>query len=243
MGMHQDGRMRVPRLRPAVVAGAVGVLTGALIGAGPAAAAATLVLRPDHGRPTTPFAVEYQFTAQGADCPLTVSFSWDGRPLGTAHVTRPGQRPTSLCVAALGATPPADDRDPGRHQVAVAAVAGHPAQVKTYTIQPGATPTPTRSPTPGRTTADPTRQPDQTDDPVGSGVNTSAAAVAPIDTGGGAVLGAASPSTGGGGLTAFVLILGGLLTLGGLGIFGVLVYWTRRGTGGGVEPETEVYGE
>lgn len=237
--------MRVPRLWLAVVAGAVGVLTGALTAAGPAAAAGTasLALRPDHGRPTTPFAVEYQFTAQGAICPLTVSFSWDGRPLGTAHVTRPGQKATSLCVAALGATPPADDRDPGRHKVGVAAVAGHPAQDATYTIQPG--PTPTRTPTPERTTAGPTGQPttDQTDDPAGSGVNASSAAVAPIDTGGASVLGAVSQSSGGGGLTAFVLILGGLLTLGGLGIFGLLVYWTRRGAGGGVEPETEVYGE
>jgi hypothetical protein len=231
--MAQDGRMRVPRLLLAVALGAVGALTGTLIGAGPAAAAgtATLALRPDHGRPTTPFAVEYQFSPQNLTCPAAVSFTWDGQPLGTAHVVRSRQ----VCVAALGTAPPADDNQPGRHTVGVDPVAGHQAKVATYTVQPGSTATPTRTPTPGGTTAGPT------EDPLANGVNTSPASLAPLDTNGASVMGEAS-KPGGGGAMAVILIFGGLLMLGGIAIFGLLIYWTRRGGGGGVEPDTEVYG-
>jgi hypothetical protein len=232
--MAQDGRMRVPRLLLAVALGAVGALTGTLIGTGPAAAAgtATLALRPDHGRPTTPFAVEYQFSPQNLTCPAAVSFTWDGQPLGTAHVVRSRQ----VCVAALGTAPPADDNQPGRHTVGVDPVAGHQAKVATYTVQPGSTATPTRTPTPGGTTAGPT------EDPLANGVNTSPASLAPLDTNGASVMGEASKPSGGGGAMAAILIFGGLLMLGGIAIFGLLIYWTRRGGGGGVEPDTEVYG-
>jgi hypothetical protein len=230
--MAQDGRMRVPRLLLAVALGAVGALTGTLIGTGPAAAAgtATLALRPDHGRPTTPFAVEYQFSPQNLTCPAAVSFTWDGQPLGTAHVARSRQ----ACVAALGTAPPADDNQPGRHAVGVDAVAGHPAKTAIYTVLPGSTAT--RTPTPARTSVGPT------EDPVGGGVNTSPASVAPLDTNGASVLGEASKPGGGGGAMALILIFGGLLMLGGIVIFGLLIYWMRRGSGGGVEPDTEAFG-
>jgi hypothetical protein len=160
-----------------------------------------------------------------------VSFTWDGQPLGTAHVARSRQS----CVAALGTTPPADDNQPGRHAVGVGAVAGHPAKTATYTIQPGATSTPT----PGRTTAGPTADPTE---PVAGGVNTSPASVAPLDTNGASVMGEASKPGGGGGAMAFILIFGGLLMLGGIAIFGLLIYWTRRGGGGGIEADTEAHG-
>jgi hypothetical protein len=245
--MPQDGRMRVPRLWLAVVSGAVGVLVGTLTGVGPAAAAgsATLRLNPDHGRPTAPFAVEYQFSLPtGAVICPTVEFTWDSQPLGTARAVHPTAKQLTVCVAVLSTAPPADGSDPGRHRVGVQPVAGHPAQAATYTVQPGATATPSRpgpTSTPTRTTQPTTVG---TDGPIAGGANTSPASVAPLDTNGASVLGEAPASkTSGGGLTSFILIVGGLLTLGGVVIFGLLIYWTRRGGGGGVEPDTEVFGE
>jgi len=232
--------MRVPRTDAGrrrsgwlvVALGVAGALVGALAGAGPAAAAGTasLSLRPDRGRPTTPFSVQYSFSPEANTCPATVSFTWDNQPLGTARVTRAGQRLTSLCVASLNGTPPADDLAVGRHTVGVAAVAGHPAKTASYTVLPG--PTPTRTPTPGFS-----------DDPnqgVGdpSGVATSQASVAPLAAAPAAPSVAdASTSSGGGGVMSLILLFGGLLVVGGIIIFGLLVYWTRRGAGGGVEPE------
>jgi hypothetical protein len=232
--------MRVPRLRLTAVLVAIGVLAGALIGAGPALAAGTaaLKLNPDRGRPGAAFTAVYQFSPAGTVCPMTVTFGWDGRVLGTGHVTRAGGLRDPLCIAAVGAMPPPDDRGPGPHQVEAAATAGHPAQDATYTIEGGPSATPSR-PTTGHTAA-PTSTYDDTANQPGAGVNTSQGAVAPLDAGG-SVLGASTADSGaGGGLTAWILIFGGLLVLGGLAIFGLLIYWSRRGGGDGpVDSDTD----
>jgi hypothetical protein len=232
--------MRVPRTAAwwrrsgwlAVTLGVAGALAGALVGAGPAAAAGTasLTLRPDRGRPTAPFLVQYSFSPDTNVCPATVAVTWDDRPLGTARVTRAGQRFSSLCVASLNGTPLPDDLAVGRHTIGVPAVAGHPARTASYTVLPGPTPTLT----PGFS-ADPSQG---VGDPA-AGVTTMQASAAPLANAAPApsVAAASTPSGGGGGFMSLILLFGGLLVVGGVIIFGLLIYWTRRGEGGGVEAD------
>lgn len=233
--------MRVPRTDAgrrrsgwlAVTLGVAGALVGALAGAGPAAAAGTasLTLRPDRGRPTAPFAVQYSFSPESNACPATVDVTWDDQPLGTARVTRAGQRFSSLCVASLNGTPLANDLAAGRHTIGVPAVAGHPAKTASYTVLPG--PTPTNTPTAGASD-----DPNQGAGDPGAGVTTSQASVAPLANAAPAPsVAGESTQSGGGGAMSLILLFGGLLVVGGIIIFGLLIYWTRRGDGGGVEPE------
>ena len=243
--------MRVPRLRRsgrprrgwlAVAFGATGILLGVLVGAGPAAAAGvgTLRLSPDRGRPTTPFSVSYDYPQQNSAC-ARVSFTWgDSLPLGSGQGTH-GLRATSLCqLTVLHVLPPAEDSAPGRHTVR-ATIEGRTAsgQTATYTILPG--PTLSARPTPTPTSATPTRT--TTADTAAGGVDTSQAGVAPLDTAAPSVAGVSSGGSGGGGLVSWVLIFGALLVLGGITIFGLLIYWTRRGGPDDVEPDTQVFGE
>lgn len=234
--------MRVPRL--AVAFGATGALVGSLVGAGPAAAAGVGALRlsPDRGRPTAPFSISYDYPQQNSAC-AKVSLTWgDGIPLGSGQGTH-GPRATSLCQLTVPhVLPPAEDSAPGRHTVA-ATFAGQarPAQVATYTVLPG--PTLSARPSPTRTSATPTGTSEPTDGTVAGGADTSQAGVAPLDTGAPSVAGVASGGSGGGGLMSWILIFGGLLVLGGITIFGLLVYWTRRGGPDDVEPDTQVFGE
>jgi hypothetical protein len=252
--MPEDGPMRRPPAPALAVAiGVAGVLAGAFLVGTPSAVAAgieTLTVRPDHGRPTAPFTAEYRFTlptgGSGGTCPA-VTFGWDGRPLGQVHSGR--LRAADPCVAVLGASPPGDDRTPGRHRIDVAAVAGHAARSVAYTVDPPATGTPSPTPRPPdpsstatpRPGATPTRRATtagagQTGGPGAVvGLPSPAGSVAALDPGGPTLAGQADST--GGGLGAWVLIIGGLLVLGGVGIFGLLVYWSRRGGGGGAEPE------
>jgi hypothetical protein len=233
------------------VLAAAGILVGTLVGAGPAAAAGggTLRLSPDRGRPTAPFTITYEYTPTGTTCKGQVTFAWDGSPLHTAAPVGPAMSGRTLrCRAVLATAPPAEDRAPGPHKVAVD-TGGLPAAGQvTYTVLPGPTFSALPSPTPSRTTAAPTRQPTTTatangDNAIAGGIDTSQAAVAPLDTGVPSVAAAASGSSGGGGLVSWILIFGGLLVLGGVTIFGLLIYWTRRGGLGGVEADTQVIGE
>jgi hypothetical protein len=226
-------RMRVPRLRLTAVLGAIGVLTGALIGAGSALAApsASLVVNPSEGRADTQITVTYEVSSGvgPTTCPATVEFTWDGSRWRS--VSR--KLTTAVCVYAFRAVPP--DRTPGAHEI------GAGGLYSTFTIigrAASATPTPSR-PTTGRTTAVPTSTYDDTANQPGAGLNTSQGAVAPLDAGG-SVLGASTADSGGGGVTAWILIFGGLLVLGGLAIFGLLIYWSRRGGGDGpVDSDTD----
>jgi hypothetical protein len=263
--MPQDGRMCVPQLagagwhrsdklrrlesadwhrsdRPrrgwsAVVLGVAGVLAGALAGAAPAAAAGTesLTLNPDAGRPTAPFAADYRFYPPLLACP-TVQFTWDGRALKKV-TPQHRSKMSDPCVARLAAIPPVSDRAPGQHLVGAGTLSA------AYTIVPGPTSSARPSPTPTRTSA--TRQPTggATDDAVAGGVDTSQAAVAPLATGAPSVADAASGGSSGGGLMSWILIFGGLLVLGGITIFGLLLYWTRRGGPGDYDADTQVIGE
>ena len=96
--------MRVPRLVTAerrscgmprrawsaAVLGITGVLVGALVGAGPAAAAGvgSLTLSPDRGRPTAQFAISYSYPQQNGTCAQVLFCeSWMAMPRKT-----PGDR-------------------------------------------------------------------------------------------------------------------------------------------------------
>ena len=253
-GWHRsDGPARSERARrgwSAVAFGAIGILVWILVGAGPAAAASigTLRVDPAFGRPTTKFTVTYEYAPATTACVKgSVTFKWDGTDLRTVAVGQVMVSRTVRCRAVLGnALPPADDRDPGPHTISVDTHGLPPADARPYTILPGPTQSARPSPTPSRTSASPTRRPtaDPTDDTVAGGIDTSPASLAPLGTGQPSVAGVASGGgSGGGGLMSWVLIFGGLLVLGGITIFGLLIYWTRRGGPGEVEPDTQVFGE
>ncbi len=228
-GGHRSGRPR--RGWSAFVLGVAGALVGILVGAGPAVAAGTdsLTLNPDSGRPTALFTAEYRFFPATLACPA-VQFTWDGRAL--KKVT-PQQRraKTDPCVARLVAIPPVSDRTPGPHLVG----AGTLSAAYTIVLDPTSSARPI--PTPSRTSA--TGQP--TDNVVAGGVDTSQTPLAPLAAGAPSVAGA-SGGSGGGGLMSWILIFGGLLVLGGIGIFGLLVYWTRRGGPAEDDADTQVIG-
>ena len=253
-GRHRsDGPGRTARARrgwSAVAFGAIGILVGILVGAAPAAAASTGTLRvdPAFGRPTTRFTVTYEYAPAATTCGKgSVTFKWDGTDLHTVAVGQVMVSRTVHCRAVLSnALPPADRRDPGPHTISVDTHGLPPADPRLYTILPGPTSSARPSPTPSRTPASPTRRPtaDPTDDVVAGGVDISPASLAPLDTGQPSVAAAASGGgSGGGGLMSWVLIFGGLLVLGGVTIFGLLIYWTRRGGPGDAEPDTQVFGE
>jgi hypothetical protein len=119
-------------------------------------------------------------------------------------------------------------------------------QTGEYTVISVGSPTPSPtlpSPTPYRTTAGPTVPTNNVTNQPAGGVDTSQAAVAPLDSGG-SVLGEAAQPSGGGGATAWILIFGGLLVLGGIAVLGLLIYRGRRGgtDDGGMTSDTEVFG-
>jgi hypothetical protein len=223
----------VALLGAATLTGAI--LVGVLLAAPPAVSAPgdpTLSVTPDHGRPTTMFTAQYRFapagTQQGsrAACPV-VQFEWDGTPLA-APVRSARQGGSTLCVATLRARPPARDRAAGAHQVGVAVAAGHAAQAVGYTIEGAVSPTPTRvasaTPTGRRATTTPQA------DPTGAGVfSTPDLAAAPAAVPSRSVLPAAGPvAKGGGSATSWLMIIGGVLVLAGVGALGLLFFRSRR---------------
>ncbi len=233
--------MRVRRLMLTAVLGAIGVLGGSLFAAGPAVAAVpspstSLIVNPSEGRADTQITVVYEVRGTSATiCPSRVDFTWDGRLWGTVA------RPSNGCVFEFTGRPPAGRANPGQHLISAKLLHS------TFTIiGRSATPTPSPTlltPTPYRTTAGPAVPTDDMTGPPAGGVDTSQAAVAPLESGG-SVLGEAVQQSGGGGATAWILIFGGILVLGGIAIFGLLIYWGRRGGSddGGMSSDTEVFG-
>jgi hypothetical protein len=141
-------------------------------------------------------------------------------------------------VARLTAAPPETDREPGRHQVTAEASGGHRSQAVNYTVQPG----PTNSPT-FRTTPTPGSSTDAAVDPTDGSAVLPPQAAPPTDSASAAVLGVTAQNADGGGLPTAFLVMGGLLVLGGFGIFGLIIYWMRRGDGDGIDRDTEVIPE
>jgi hypothetical protein len=218
-------------LRPAIAAlfGAV-ALAGMLAVGSPALSApggdASLAVSPSHGRADATFVAQYRAqlpaTTQGSRlaCPL-VQFAWDGAPLGLP--VRSARQGGASCVANLRARPPERDRAPGPHQVGVPGYLGHKAQVAGYTIEGAATPTRAGSPTVNHATGTPQADPADNvlplpSDPVGPIVAPSAS-----------VLAAVGPTAKGGGSAGpWIMIVGSLLVLGGVGVLGTLIFRSRR---------------
>jgi hypothetical protein len=232
-----DGPVRALRPPVAALLGAAtltgAVLVGVLLGAPPAVSAPgdpTLTVAPNHGRATAMFVAQYRFTPAGtqqgprAACP-SVQFQWDGSPLGQP-VRSARQGGSGVCAATLRARPPARGRAAGPHQVGVAGGAGRKAQAVGYTIEGAVSATPTRAtPTPTVHRGTGTPQADPTD----AGAFTPSDLAAPVTVPSQSVLMAVGPAArGGGSATPWIMIFGGILVLGGVAIFGFLIFRSRR---------------
>jgi hypothetical protein len=233
------------RLWPLIALGATGILAGIPFAAGAAAAAGTnsLTLNPNMGRPAASFSAEYRFFPPTLTCP-GVQFTWDGRPLKTD--TPPHRlKLTDPCVAEVAAVPLADDQTPGPHLVGAGTlrVAYTIVPAPTSSPTPLTTPPPPTMPSPSRTagsTHQATTDAAGPGDDTAGGAVTSEAAVASPDTGAPSVAGESSGGGSGGGLVAWILIFGSLLILGGIAIFGVLIYRTHRGGRADIEADTQL---
>jgi hypothetical protein len=225
------------------------VLTGAALSGSPAGAApaseVSLTVTPNHGRATAMFTAQYRVVLPSipkgtkAVCPV-VQFGWDGTPLGAPVKAARQSGTTNVCVATLRARPPVEDRAAGGHQIEVPDYLGRGAQAVTYTIEDPADPSATADPNPTSTRRPPTAP---ATDPAGVGAFSPSDVAAPATEPSNSVLGAATQAStrGGGSAASWILIIGGLLVLGGIGIFGLLIYWMRRGDGGSdLDPRTDI---
>lgn len=196
-----------------LAAGMIGA--GIAIGApsGYAAGSASLTVSPGEGSPDARFTVTYRWPVTRGRKHVTgclpgqVTVEWDGSVLGRA-VSRPDGE---TCVAALEATPPRGS-GAGRHTVSVTRDASARA---TYLV----TGSPTEEPSAGTV--------DSTDPPVGpqvpdaSGVPADAAAPAGTGT-------PEARQDSGGGLMGWLISFGALLVVGGAGMFGFILWRSRR---------------
>lgn len=216
-------------------------LTAAILTGSPAVSApggdASLTVAPNHGLPTAVFVAQYRVLLPGTQqgprlgCPA-VQFAWDGLPLGGPQ--RSARQNGNVCVATLRARPPARDRAAGAHRVEVPGMLGRNAQTVAYTVQGAASPTPTAgrpTPTRGATTGaaqGPTEPalfaPSGLGDPI-----------VPLSSG--PALGLAAPAgKSGGSAGPWIMVVGAVLVLGGVGILGLLIYRSRRG---GPDPQPD----
>jgi hypothetical protein len=226
--------MRV--LRPVSVALAAAVVltgaisTGVILTGSPAVSAPdspALTLAPDHGPPTAVFVAQYRVEPTGTQsgtrlgCPV-VQFAFDGRALGAPQ--RSARHDGTACVASVRARPPARDRAPGPHRVAVAGTFGRTAAVATYTIQAAVSPTPAA----GRATATHAAATAQdATEPAIFVPSTPADRIVPLDSAAPTLL-AAPGFKKSGSAAPWIMVFGALLVLCGVGALGMLIYRGRR---------------
>ncbi|GIH12380.1 hypothetical protein [Rugosimonospora africana] len=225
-----DEPMRVLRLASVPLFGAA-VLTGVVLIGSPAVSApndSSLTLAPNHGLPTAVFVAQYRVQPSGTQqgprlgCPV-VQFTWDGLPLGAPQ--RSARRNgTTACVASIRARPPARARAAGAHRVAVPGTLGRPAQVATYTIQGAVSPTPNAGrPTPTHAATSVAQEPTE---PALFAPSSLGGQVVPLNNG--APSAQTAPLKTSGSIGPWIMILGAVLVVGGVGMLGMLVYRGRR---------------
>ena len=196
---------------------AMGALTVAVL-ATPASAApafgATLTLDPPQGKGGTTVTATFQVGDGGGNCRMRVTFRWDGHEFATDR--------SNDCTSSRTFKVPRGTKDVGPHIVSASDSTTHQSAVATFTItatDATADPTPTRT----RTGA-PTPTGDANADPV-----------PPVDTGQSAQpsLAPAHVDAGpqvkpGSSLSAWVLVFGGALILGGIVILILILLRLRR---------------
>jgi hypothetical protein len=193
---------------------AVGALAVAVL-ATPASAApfgATLTLDPPSGKGGTTVTATYQVGDGGGACHMRVTFRWDGQEFGSDK--------SNDCTSHKSFKVPRDAKFLGQHIVSASDSTTHQTAVATFTVTSVDDPTPTRT---------------RTGAPTPSG-DTNADPVPPLDTGQSAQpsLAPAHADAGpqvrsGSSLSAWVLVFGGALILGGIVILVLILLRLRHG--------------
>ncbi len=202
--------------------------------AAPTLGTATLTLDPSSGNPGTTITATFQVNerlAPDGNCRLRVTYRWDGQAFG--------QDSSSSCTSRVRFRAPRNVREGSVHNVSAVDSTTHLFAFATFTIV-GADPT-TAGPTPTRTRTgapSPSDTPAAVDPPpatdLGPTLDTS------VEAAHGETVPQVKPSSS---LTAWALMFGGALVLGGVTIFILVVLRMRRGNGddgdedfGGYEP-------
>jgi hypothetical protein len=195
-------------LLAAVIVGAGTVIDAS---SGYAAGGASLAVSPSEGSPQAQFTVTYRWPStrarkHAAACvPDQITFKWDGALLGHAASTLA----RDSCVAALNATAPPGGSDARTHTITVAEDASAHA---TYLV----TGDPAGTPSAGAS--------DSTDPPVDPQMT---GAATPADAAGPTGL-TTEQQGGGSGMMGWLIVFGALLVLAGVGMFGFIIWRTRR---------------
>jgi hypothetical protein len=210
--------MRALRGLSAGLALAIGALAVAVL-ATPASAApfgATLTLDPASGKGGTTVTATYRVGDGTGDCHMRVSFRWDGREFDTDR--------SNDCTSHATFKVPRDTKFLGQHIVSASDSTTHQTAVATFTVTAADDPTPTRT----RTGA-PTPTDDANAYPTPTDAGQAQPSLAPAHADAGPQVKSSSS------LSAWVLVFGGALILGGIVIL-ILILLRLRG---GDEPDDD----